>query len=42
LSQPELACGIITFSQETQPLAKSFSQAHADVGLAALVTSQET
>jgi biofilm PGA synthesis N-glycosyltransferase PgaC len=42
LSRPELACGIITFSQAMQPLAKSFSQAHAEVGLAALVTSQET
>jgi biofilm PGA synthesis N-glycosyltransferase PgaC len=41
-SRPALACVIITFSHATPPLANSFSQAHAEVGLAALVTSQET
>jgi poly-beta-1,6-N-acetyl-D-glucosamine synthase len=41
-SRPALACGIITFSHATEPLANSISQAHAEVGLAALVTSQET
>jgi glycosyltransferase involved in cell wall biosynthesis len=40
-SRPQLACGIISFSHSTQPVARSL-QAHSDAGIAVLLTSQET